>query len=600
MAESSKRTRVRELLTDKARGALLAAAIGDALGWPQEDRSKRVDRLRNNEITPLFQTWTRREGNRFNPYLVTVEAGEYSDDTQLILCTARSRASTQNWWQKLVSQELPTWRLYQRGGGGATVRSVDSWLKGKAPWDRSRKIDDVRKYFEAGGNGVAMRILPHCVIAADYNNFDDLAKAIVADGVTTHGHPRALVGALLYGFVLWQALRQTKTLKYGELVEIAMKNAASWSQRPDISDYWKDWNDSQGAIAGEQYEKIWQDTVHETLELLYLCQDGLKQEALSIDREVLDRIGTFGNQKGSGTITAVGAVFLASRYAADPLHGMLESAFAIGADTDTLCSMASAILGAICGSEWLQPYVTSVQDSNYLSAIADQLAERGDLAASGSQSVSKVSKTSLDTFWAHLMTVDTGNIDLPDGRHALVLGKNEIRDKGKLAAWSWKLNVSDGQTIYLEKTPSKQESYRVPALENDQMILQLEKPAAISNTINCVKVPVSDLEKAHKFYREVLGLVVTKVQSGYRIDDKLNLVAMQDAKEFPQMLRRAENRKSRIGPVLSIATLNIEEVYNRVRAASVEVLGPISKKPGCKFFRCCDFDGNLIEVVQGV
>ena len=53
---------------EKVHGALLGAAVGDALGWPQEYNARRV---KEHEVTPeslTFQTWRRRCGGRFYPY----------------------------------------------------------------------------------------------------------------------------------------------------------------------------------------------------------------------------------------------------------------------------------------------------------------------------------------------------------------------------------------------------------------------------------------------------------------------------------------------------------------------------------------------------
>ena len=80
-------------LLPKARGAFLGAAVGDALGWPQERIGRNISAVRDKrgEAPVLtFRQWARRSGSRFYPHIEKVRAGEYSDDTQLLLCTARS------------------------------------------------------------------------------------------------------------------------------------------------------------------------------------------------------------------------------------------------------------------------------------------------------------------------------------------------------------------------------------------------------------------------------------------------------------------------------------------------------------------------------
>lgn len=105
--------------------------------------------------------WIQRAGGRFYAHEEEIKAGEYSDDTQLIIATGRSLLESDDWYQVLTEVELPLWTAHERGGGGATKRAAASWLSGKPPW--TTPAADQRRYFEAGGNGVIMRILPHCV-----------------------------------------------------------------------------------------------------------------------------------------------------------------------------------------------------------------------------------------------------------------------------------------------------------------------------------------------------------------------------------------------------------------------------------------------------
>jgi ADP-ribosylglycohydrolase len=147
----------------RVEGAFTALAAGDALGWPQEflSRKQRV------QPTPAFRDWQRRSGGRFQPHTEIIRAGEYSDDTQLTLAVARSRLTAgASWWAHFTRNELPLWMLYERGGGGATKRAALSWLRGVAPWKQSEG-PAVARYFEAGGNGVAMRVIPHAVFHAE-------------------------------------------------------------------------------------------------------------------------------------------------------------------------------------------------------------------------------------------------------------------------------------------------------------------------------------------------------------------------------------------------------------------------------------------------
>src|SRR5271169_440832 len=130
--------------SEKTLGAFLGAAVGDALGWPNEMPARRVRSSDGRTGTPTsgFETWRRKSGGRFMPHEEEIRAGEFSDDTQLLLCSARSLLHGAEWLDRLVYKEFPAWRLYQRGGGGATKRAVDTWLDGRSPW--SLPEDDSR------------------------------------------------------------------------------------------------------------------------------------------------------------------------------------------------------------------------------------------------------------------------------------------------------------------------------------------------------------------------------------------------------------------------------------------------------------------------
>src|SRR5674476_34951 len=170
-------------LVDRAVASYLGAAVGDALGWPQENRSSNMDR-QVPAPSIAFRTWHRRGGNRFNAYEEPVLAGEYSDDTQMICAISRKLNKGPSWYEWLVRVELPAFPIYQRGAGRAVLRACRSWLAGVCPWE-AQKGTDSTAYFNAGGNGGAMRVLPHAVLAASSDrsvNREDVVRNVT----TTH------------------------------------------------------------------------------------------------------------------------------------------------------------------------------------------------------------------------------------------------------------------------------------------------------------------------------------------------------------------------------------------------------------------------------
>ncbi len=437
----------------KAQGAFLGAAVGDALGWPQEMEAKRIDRkAASSEKSPVdrFQRWVRRSGGQYYPHEKVILPGEYSDDTQLLLCTARSLLFGQQWWHHLTKKELPTWTCYKRNGGGATTRAAKQWLAGKEPWSAPKAADN-QKYFNAGGNGVAMRILPHCLLGATGTNFRSIAKNVVVNGVCTHGHPRALVGALVYSFAVWIALRETNTLTYGAIIDRVLEEVKYWSELPELDDIFPTWKPAAKKVNAGAYQKNWRSTVEEMKKLLEQCQQGMKQGALPVDREVLTQLGCFSSHKGAGTVSAAAAIFLASRYAADPINGLKFPAFAFGADTDTIASMTGGILGAVHGIEWLGDYAEQVQDARYIRELAENLVK--NQGAGQAQMAIETRKKHLNSFLEELAVSNNGDlVVIPDGREANISDRQQHQPLSKTTVANyWKVRTVDGQTLYITK-----------------------------------------------------------------------------------------------------------------------------------------------------
>lgn len=96
---------------EKYTGALIGAAIGDALGWPNEQNSKNISKNKNSIRT--YVEWNRRAGGRYWPHEEKICVGEYSDDTQLIIATARSLLRGRQWSNFFRQAELPAWLKYR-------------------------------------------------------------------------------------------------------------------------------------------------------------------------------------------------------------------------------------------------------------------------------------------------------------------------------------------------------------------------------------------------------------------------------------------------------------------------------------------------------
>lgn len=496
-------------LASRARGVFLGAAVGDALGWPQEQNSGIVGGNKNRSINPTtdFRAWERYGGSQYQKYIEPVAAGEYSDDTQLILATARAVLSP-DWFTTLIDTELPLFLLYQRGAGGATLRACRSWATGSPPWEggtthKAQKTQ--QRYFNAGGNGVAMRIAPHVIVrAADHRR--DLVAQVVRDGVTTHGHPRALVGAAAYAAALHTLLTAEGTLEYGELAA-HVEADDSW-QIPEIAfnalPY--EWVDAATQLEPDVIS-WWETAVNETKELLSQTASGMKSGILGNDLDVLEALGCFDKRvNGAGTITAVGAIYLASRNAPRPQSGLVRAAFLKRADTDTMASMTAGLLGALHGPDWLEPLSSQVQDRDYIAHLADRCTSvaLGETRAT-SAPAQPVREDDLRSFREHLQTADHAPTIVPGGRLVESTQKTSLESRTKARASRWLLNV-DGQTMVVDlihrDVPDQSATKATPDSGT--------KPAA-SATIRRVSILASDPDAIEAFYGpKGLGLSVTR------------------------------------------------------------------------------------------
>ncbi len=596
-------------LRARARAAFLGAAIGDALGWPQEERAKRKGP--SVEVDQSFRTWIRQAGGRFYPHSEEIAAGNYSDDTQLILATARSLLHGSNWWEHFATQELPAWTVYERGGGGATKRAAQAWLSGRAPWDGDSKSR--RQYYDAGGNGVAMRILPHAVRGAGKPEFVDTATNIIADGICTHGHPRALLGALAYGFAAWNLLRRGGTLPYGELLETTLSACDLWAVLPKLPNRFDQWLSEADIATKGTYRELWKDTTKELVSLLMTCKKGLKQGALAIDKKTMDEIGCFDRKvNGSGTIAAATAIFLASRYAVDPMHGVLEAAFATGADTDTIASMTGGLLGAIHGGEWPAGFQSEVQDSEYLVLIATQLVEVP--SPNDGAPAHPVRKVDLERRMKKLGALSVGDrVELADSRTARLSQKQNLAvSSTSMSATRWQVRTDDGQTIYIKRLSRSEKDRKQsakpsadpkpPMIESERDRKQVRKTSVDPKPPMIEKVWTiilcDNIIKARAFYSQVLGLkCVHESAEFFGFEQSIALVPsasiVNTAHAMPLFASPERPRA-----LLRMETGHLEETYAKINRFGAAKCGKIESRSRERSFRCEDPDGTIIEVVE--
>ncbi len=570
---------------DQARGPMLAAAIGDALGWPIENRSGRVGGISRVEPRLELTNWVRREGGRYAPHEVAIEAGSYSDDTQLTLAIARSRLRGADWWSHWTDCELPLWLLYERGGGGASKRAAQAWNRGRSPWSSEAKPADIQKYFSAGGNGVAMRVMPHVLIDLA-ESFDPIATAIVADGLCTHGHPRALVGALAYGYALWVALHERGVLGFGELVERTLEDEDRWGRFPSLPAQLDDWQ-RQAEVAQPRYPQVWEGTLKEMRALLGICKDSLGRGSLAVDQKTLEEIGAFDKQtNGAGTIAAAASLFLASRYAPEPRVGLTAAAFAKGADTDTIAAMTGGLLGAIDSDGWFSTLSATLQDASYIERLTGRLVQTGATPWSPEPSWRQADRRrALEQLQA---SGGRGVIELPVFGSCEIAREQELTTKSTNRVLEWTLSTSEGQTLHPKRVipddSGRSGAERTPGQQTPKAPFWMVRR-------------VADLKAAKRFYESTLGLTVSGSGDPGRAYVLDRVVLELAAPDQPSPTLTDESALLSHGEALMVFRSAPE--FKRLHANLVSAESHVStifQQNGQLAFRCTDPDGYVTEV----
>jgi ADP-ribosylglycohydrolase len=358
-------------------GSMLWAAWADALGFISEltnDAGLRR-RLRGRSFTEPVE-WTRRVGGKFGADMA-LPPGCYSDDTQLRLATSRAMHGRGFDVEAFARIELPVWPSYALGGGRACKAAAANLAKPTTPWF-GNFFDG---WLDAGGNGVAMRIQPHIWAAPQPATLGHHVLDLIVNGVTSHGHPRALVGAVLHALSLGAALddgQVPRPERWEELLECTQQAVKLVDENQQLASVWRPtWERQTGTL----FASAWQQTIDECRKMLHVAIPAVSQLSGPEGRlsDAADAaygalVTAFGlrdpSTRGNGIATVITALALAAAAPSDPVGVAQLAAQTIGTDTDTIATMAAAIIGASDTA----PRPPLVLDTPYLTAEASRLA----------------------------------------------------------------------------------------------------------------------------------------------------------------------------------------------------------------------------------
>lgn len=334
----------------------LWAAYGDALGFQSElvgDASWLQRRIGGPAVTGTVP-WRRRIGGR-GGLTVELPAGTYSDDTQLRLAVGRCRRASGRFDAEAFSKiELGVFLAYELGAGRGTRQAAQSLARRPTRWSSNFYSAKAGRYVDGGGNGAAMRIQPHVWAAPDAHPSNYL-RWVLRDAVTTHGHPHAILGAVLHALSVGSALRNREIPDPGRwpgMIRYLERVPDSMAEDEALADRWLTrWEHE----AGRSWRSAVAATAEEALHMAELaaelasCPQARREDAY---KDLLRRIGGLdAHTRGSGLISAIAALFLSWLHREEPETALMRSANLLTSDTDTIASMAGAILGCVAESE---------------------------------------------------------------------------------------------------------------------------------------------------------------------------------------------------------------------------------------------------------
>ena len=436
----------------RVRNAALWAAYGDALGWISEltNSSGLSRRTRGKPLTEPM-AWTRRIGGR-SGVNAELPQGCYSDDTQLRLATSRAIRRDGFDVEAFAKVELPVWLSYGLGGGKSTSAAAQHLTQSSSIWWRNR----FKGWTNSGGNGAAMRIQPHVWAAHNPEQPESYLLDVVRNAICTHSHPTGLMGAVLHAQCVAYSLN-TGTVpppgKFESMLAVA-------NDLPEMIDGDRDlslWRVAFEEEAGP-FRDVWATALDQARQAITTADGCANATGEERYRTTVDELGLRDSAlRGSGMLTSVAATALAW---CEPRAGeaMCIAANTLGTDTDTIATMAGAILGAVVDEN---PPV-DVLDVDLIRCDAERLADIG----CGREPTNHRYPDLMH--WVAPKTRADALARSPNGR-LVVRGlgaATQLEDWDELASkafrWRW-LRLDFGQTIFIksrENLPVEDESPR--------------------------------------------------------------------------------------------------------------------------------------------
>lgn len=448
----------------------LWAAAGDSIGWITElarDSHLISYRTGGSSVTEPV-AWQRNIGGRNGPR-VDLPAGTYSDDTQLRLAVCRSIRGNGSFDAETFAKiELTVWPTYALGGGLGTKAAALNLSKRGVNWFSNFFASGEQKYVYGGGNGAAMRVQPH--VWASRQKANRLYTNVLKDALITHGHPHGFCGAFFHAMALADALASNEIpppAAWKIYVERFTDISDLVSSEPQLAAFWlAPWEKLNGESLPHALERTKTEALSDIEKISGLLQTG----GVHAYRLILEELGCFSPRfRGSGLKTAIAALALAFLFKnSNPSEALVVAANELESDTDTIATMAGALLGTVA----LEAPGWHIQDRDYLIREARRLFEISDGNRSESFNYPSLSQ------W-NPPTKQTDAVSLFENGFAIAgLGvlKSVSREySAGDATWQW-FELPFGQTILAKRKAKLKDAIALSQLPGMPRKMNVETP----------------------------------------------------------------------------------------------------------------------------
>ena len=171
-----------EEVRQRARGAFLGMAVGDALGAT-------VEFMTVPEISARYGVHREIIGGGW----LRLKAGQVTDDTEMALCIVRAVATSQGWSREAIAREFAAWLKSRPVDCGDTCR------KGIRAFMLHGTLEVPYNHWD-GGNGAAMRMLPPALLS--FPDGELLKKYALEQARLTHHQELSDAACLCIGAML--------------------------------------------------------------------------------------------------------------------------------------------------------------------------------------------------------------------------------------------------------------------------------------------------------------------------------------------------------------------------------------------------------------